>query len=188
MYVEICFYPFSECVVIKGFLIAGLSSCVGVAHAIDLTGTVYDAAGKETNIDPKLLFAISLVESATEAGNNKISPYPWTLRSDKPFYGRTRKDAEKELARLLAQGVAVDVGLMQINTRWHGHRVKQPSDLLDPLTNVRIGAQILNERLKASPEDAVKAVATYHSFDEERGRWYAGKVFRVWTWLNENER
>lgn len=171
----------------KSCFIAGLYACMGIAHAVDLEGSVFDVAGKEANIDPKLLFAISLVESATESDENKISPYPWTLRSDKPFYGRNKQEAENHLAKLLADGIAVDVGLMQVNTHWHGHRVNKPADLLDPLTNVRVGAQILNERLKASPKDAVKAVATYHSFDKERGRWYAGKVFKVWTWLISTE-
>ena len=171
----------------KGFLTVCLLCSVSCVHALDLSGTVYEIAGREYDIDPSLLFSISRVESATETGDGTISPYPWTLRSDKPFYGRTKKEAEKELARLLARGISVDIGLMQVNSRWHGHRVTNPAELLDPLTNIRVGAQILSERLKAHPHDAAKAVATYHSFDPDRGRWYAGKVFRVWAWLNKKD-
>lgn len=152
-------------------------------HAVELNGTVFDVAGSEYNIDPKLLYSIAVIESAVDADTSRktVKPYPWTLRTDKPFYGKSREDAEQELKRLLKKGKSVDVGLMQINTKWHGHRVANPVDLLDPLTNVRIGAQILNERLSALPKDAVKAIGNYHSFDPERAEWYSRYVMRVWS-------
>lgn len=173
-------------------LILSLSAGIVIsarAFAFDLTGTIYETAGAEFDIDPVLLYSVALVESAadTEDGSDTISPYPWTLRSDKPFYGKTRKEAEAELARILKRGSSVDVGLMQVNTRWHGHRVKNPADLLDPLTNVRTGAAILSERLRATPKDAIKAIATYHSFDPDRGEWYARHVLRVWSRLKKLE-
>ena len=162
------------------------AALAGEAHAFDLKGTIYEEAGLRYNIDPTLLYAIALVESAVDSSElGMVNPYPWALRTDQPFYGKTRREAEIELRRLLKAGRSVDIGLMQINSRWHKHRVKNVLDLLDPRTNVMVGAQILSERLKASPDDGIKAVANYHSFDPERGRWYARHVFCIWQKLKE---
>ena len=159
------------------------------ASTFDLAGTIYEKAGREFDVDPTLLYSVALIESAvaSEDGSETVSPYPWTLRTDRPFYGKTRREAEEELLRVLKHTKSVDVGLMQINARWHGHRVKKLTDLLDPLTNVRVGASILSERLKATPTDALRAVATYHSFSPERGEWYARHVMRVWSMLKNLE-
>ena len=169
-------------------LVTGTVMCAR-AIAFDLSGTIYETAGVEFDIDPVLLYSVALVESATDAedGSATISPYPWTLRSNRPFYAKTRKEAEEELARILKRGSSVDVGLMQVNTKWHGYRVKNLADLLDPLTNVRTGAAILSERLRATPKDAIKAIATYHSFDPDRGEWYARHVLRIWSRLKKLE-
>ena len=99
-------------------LSAGTVMCAR-AFAVDLGGTSYETAGAEFDIDPVLLYSVALVESAaaTEDGSETISPYPWTLRSDKPFYGNTRKEAVAELARTPKRGPRVDVGLTQLNVR-----------------------------------------------------------------------
>lgn len=163
-----------------------LSVLAAESSGFDLKGTVYEEAGLRYDIDPSLLYAVALVESAVDSDKpGMVNPHPWTLRTDKPFYGRTREDAEAELRRVLKSGDSVDIGLMQINSRWHSGRVSNVLDLLDPRTNVMVGAQILSERLKATPGDGIRAVATYHSFLPDRGLWYARHVFRVWQKLKE---
>ena len=149
-----------------------------------LEGTVFEIAGKEYDVDPALLYSVALVESAIDAsdGDGFINPFPWTLRSDKPFYAKNRAEAEEELLRLLKTRKSVDVGLMQINTKWHGTKVAKPTELLDPLTNVRIGAQILSEQIDKT-NDAELAIGHYHSFDPKRARWYARHVLRVYSRL-----
>lgn len=164
---------------------SALTAFAAGASAVDLKGTVFEKAGDHYNLDPLLIYSVALIESGTndESLENGVSPYPWTLRSDRPFYGKNRRDAERELARLLSEKKSVDVGLMQINVRWHGHRVKNPMDLLDPLKNVMVGASILDERIRQYPEDAIRAVGSYHSSNKERALWYAKHVFRVYTAL-----
>lgn len=171
----------------KNILVLALvSALANQAHSFDLKDSIYEEAGLRYNIDPTLLYAIAFVESAVDSSElGMVNPYPWALRTDKPFYGKTRREAEIELRRLLKAGRSVDIGLMQINSRWHKHRVTNVLDLLDSRTNVMTGAQILSERLKASPDDSIKAVANYHSFDPERGRWYARHVFCIWQKLKE---
>lgn len=161
--------------------------CCAQAESFSVKGSIFEAAGRENNIDPVLLYSIALVESAVVAPGKKgyLNPFPWTLRTDKPFYGASKTEAEAELNRLIKTNRSVDVGLMQINTRWHGHRVDRITDLLDPLTNVRVAAQILNEQFARYSDDAERAVGSYHSSDPERSRWYARHVLRVYTELQK---
>lgn len=157
-------------------------------QTLSLKGTIFEQAGNEYDVDPVLLYSIALVESAVDTPGKAgfVNPFPWTLRTDKPYYGSTREQAEKELLRLLENRKSVDVGLMQVNTKWHGHRVKNPLDLLDPLTNVRVAAAILSEQIDKA-KDAETAVGRYHSFNPERARWYAQHVLRIYTLIKKRD-
>ena len=154
--------------------------------AIDLSGTVFETVGSRYHIDPKLLYSISLVESAVKADTKSgkefmVQPSPWTLRTRrKPYYAQSREDAEKLLLKLLQVNKSVDIGLMQINSRWHAHRVKNVTDLLDPETNVSVAAAILSELIDRYPNNALEVIARYHSGQPARGTWYAKHVLRVY--------
>lgn len=167
------------------FLLSGFLA-VNTASAVDLSGTIFETAGKSYHVDPALLFSIALVESAVRVGESTgvdtlVTPSPWTLRTlRKPYYAPTREAAKVQLAALLKITKSVDIGLMQINSRWHGHRVKQLSDLLDPQTNVNVGAEILAELFKRHPNDAFAALGKYHSNSPQRGAWYARRVVTVY--------
>lgn len=166
--------------------LAILSCALNTASAVgstvsEIRGSVFEIAGNEYNVDPVLLYSVALVESAVDGKKGFIKPSPWTLRTSVPYYGKSREETEKELLRLLKKRRSIDVGMMQINTRWHSHRVNRITDLLDPLTNVRVAAQILSENISRYPKDAALAVGRYHSADPIRARRYANYVFRVYT-------
>ena len=175
-------------------LAASIASCFVCACAtatpFNVQGSIFEKAGKEFNVDPVLLYSIAVVESAVDAPNQRgyIQPSPWTLRTSKPYYAKSRQEAEEQLNRLLKTTRSIDVGMMQVNTRWHGHRVKEPKDLLDPLTNVRVAAQILSEQIARHPYDAALAIGNYHSSRPDRARWYARHVLRLYTNLKTQRR
>lgn len=109
---------------------------------------------QELAAPPAIVAAIVAVESA---GN------PIALNVE----GRTMTaDSWREAADVVAQAVAagrcVDVGCMQVNTCYHSHRVQNPVDLLDPATNVRVGAAYLTE-LRSTKGSWVAAAGAYHS-------------------------
>lgn len=178
------------CAVVAALTLSASYLCLANENTFSLSGTVYERVGKESGIDPVLLYAITCVESSVATDDERyIRPYPWTLRAEgRPYYAKTRKDAERELKILQARFKRpnVDVGLAQINTRWHGHRVKNLTDLLDPYTNLTVAAQILNESMNRYPNDAYRAIGAYHSGDPKRGRRYARFVVRVYTSLKES--
>ena len=155
---------------------------------LDLSGTVFEKVGKAENIDPYLLYSLCCVETAIEGDKSGfIRPYPWTLRhGNRPFYGRDKKHAEQELKRIIGSSkrkVNVDIGLAQVNSYWHGHRVKSLFDLLDPQTNLTVASQILNENFQRFPKDAFKAIGAYHSNEPYKSFRYARYVTRVYTAL-----
>lgn len=81
-----------------------------------------------------------------------------------------------------------DIGLMQINSSHFGTLKKYGigrDDLLDPCTNIRVGAWLLWENIVRFGLNW-KAVGAYHSYkDEGRQRWYVARVANTWKKLNE---
>lgn len=71
-----------------------------------------------------------------------------------------------------------DIGLMQINSSWLGKLsrvgVKQ-SDLLDPCTNIQIGAWILSDNIKRYGF-GLKAIGAYNAVTDSKQQIYAKKV------------
>lgn len=169
------------------------SASAPAAEKFSLANTVYERVGREANIDPVLLYALTCVESAVAAGEAKeglMQPYPWTLRyAGEPFYGKTKEEAEAKLKSIMTRHRRpnVDIGIAQINSIWHGHRVKHLTDLLDPYTNLKIAADILNECLALYPKDAFRAIGAYHSGNKKKAERYARFVVRLYTTLKEKE-
>jgi len=159
-----------------------------IANAIDLSGTLFDKAAKAYDLDPLLVYSVALAESASGRRNGSISPWPWTLRiSGLPFYAKSKEQAKAKLAEFQKYyGPAIDVGLMQINIRWNGHRVASPFELLNIETNVMVGAQILSEAIKSSPNDLALGVGRYHSWgDKPRARNYGSRVLAIYRNLRD---
>lgn len=164
----------------KTFLLAAtVVSCLATASnsaAFSLEGTAWQLHSQ--GVDPNLLYAIALAESQREI-DGLVRPWPWSLNvQGKGRYFETREEAEAFLSETLATGIRnVDIGPMQINYSWHGHRVLNPADLFDIQTSVRVGADILSEALASSPDDKELGVGRYHNWgDENRARKYGRKV------------
>lgn len=158
------------------------------AFAFTLEGTGFDDAAELYQLDPVLLYSVALAESASGRGDGNVAPWPWTLRTlTKPYYGLTKDDAIKRLDGIIAERgpkVSVDIGFMQVNWFWHGHRVDKPSDLLDPKINLATGAQILSETIKSAPGDLELGVGRYHHWvDEEVSRAYGARVLSIYGQL-----
>lgn len=158
------------------------------ASAFDVKGTVFENAASRYDLDPVLLYSVALAESASGRGNNNISPWPWTLRTlSEPFYAENREQASTRLLQLIdhkGDRVSVDIGLMQVNLFWHGHRVQNPIDLLDPITNLDTGAAILSETISSAPNDLELGIGRYHNWkDENRSRSYGKRVLSIYRQL-----
>lgn len=163
------------------FIFAALVWSSSSVAALDLTGTVFEKAGKAVGLDPVLIYAVALAESASGRGQGKLSPWPWTLRAPgRPFYAKSQAEAQKKLTEFQAHyGEAIDVGIMQINLHWHGHRANSPIELLDPETNVMVGASVLATAIHSAPDDLILGIGRYHSWQERRARDYGKRVLAI---------
>ena len=147
-------------------------------HALDLSDTAWEAAGQPYDLEPTLLYAIAIMESGRAHGGG-LTPWPWTL-SIPDRGGRFFASQEEAMLHLQAnRNAAVDVGMMQVNARHHGHRVATAEALLEPATNLEGAAAILAEAIASAPADPELGVGRYHSPNEERARNYGRTVLQI---------
>lgn len=162
------------------FVSAGLLFSAQQVCAFDLSGSLFEEAANAYNLDPFLIYAVALAESARGA-SGKVAPHPFTLRSKNgAFYG-TKSEAEIELGRLLktTSGNMIDVGLMQINLHWNAKDI-EPLTLLNPRNNIMHGAKILSQTLASSPSDIELGIGRYHNWNDiERSRNYGKRVLAI---------
>ncbi|RQZ67493.1 transglycosylase SLT domain-containing protein [Burkholderia sp. Bp9004] len=127
-----------------------------------------------TNVDPKILAGIALNES-----NYRGRAWPWTLNvAGQGFFFESREEAYKAVEALLARGRSdFDVGLMQVNWRYHGKRFASAWDALAPASNVAVAEAILTENF-ARTDSVAKAIAYYHSANPNPGRSYLTRFVR----------
>ncbi|MFZ7320559.1 transglycosylase SLT domain-containing protein [Comamonas jiangduensis] len=160
--------------------LAKLPSAVA-GQKFTLKGSLFARVGSESNLDPYLLYAIALAESSRGVDKGFVSPWMYALRASKPHYPKTLVDAKEKLASILrTEGNLVDIGLMQINYRWNGHKVRHPNELLDPYTNLTVAADTLRAALRSSPSDLELGIGRYHHWENQaRSLNYGQRVLAI---------
>lgn len=82
------------------------------------------------------------------------------------------------------QGITnIDIGIMQLNMRWHRDEFKLLTDMLDPQKNIEYAARLL-VKLKRQHKDWRLALRYYHSANPEHNRKYSKKVVMCWLGLD----
>lgn len=123
--------------------------------------SAYQHAASNAGIPASVLFAVALQESGMTV-RGRLIPWPWTLNTDGvPRRFNKRAEACAALLLGLTRYKNTDVGLGQISVRYHGHRVREPCELLDPYRNLAIAAAILREN-HTPGENWLVAIGHYH--------------------------
>lgn len=73
----------------------------------------------------------------------------------------------------------IDVGVMQINYRWHGGEFDSIEEMLNPKRNITYAAKLLKS-LKARHGTWYQAIKYYHSAKPEYHKIYSRKVVMQW--------
>lgn len=141
----------------------------------------WQSAAEKYDLEPIYLYAIALHESRRRRPDGMIRPWPWTLHTAQTgsLYFETFDAALEKLTTLLREVTNIDVGLMQINWGWNGHRAPDARTLLEPAANIEIAARLLREHLNECEGDLRCAIGRYHSPRRERGIPYAASVLAI---------
>ena len=96
-----------------------VSSFAVAEERFSLEGTLFESVAADYGVDPLLLYAIAITESAIGVGNGYIGPTPYVFRTvDGPRFFKSQQEAKAELAVILKTTHNVDVGMMQINLHY----------------------------------------------------------------------
>ena len=143
----------------------------------------YRAIAAERGIPESVLYAVALTESGKQVASADVyRPWPWTLNvAGRGYFFESRLAAWQALTDWLAQGERViDIGLMQINWRYHAERLGTPWQALDPYHNLRVGAGIL-QACYTQRQDWWESVGCYHApANPERAERYRRQVRSRW--------
>ena len=157
--------------------------CLNFAHADNGVPSAYRLVAAEYGIPVKLFYAVALAESGkTIASMNRRRPWPWTLNiAGEGVYFNTRWEAWRALDQSLRAGQdSVDIGLMQVNWRFHQDRLGNSWLALEPYHNLTVGADIFKNCYK-NRRDWWASVGCYHApSDSVRARKYRKRV--AWHW------
>ena len=134
-------------------------------------------AEAQHGIPSGLLQSITRVEAGRKTVTGEFMPWAWTLNdAGEGLFFDSREAAMRHLeAAVSAPGHSVDVGCMQVNTKWHMEGFHNLSDMLDPVQNADYAAGFLLDLHEAhrSWDDAVKH---YHSSEPAKNVAYHGRV------------
>ena len=127
-------------------------------------------------VSPTVMKGVAMEESR---GN----PYAiYDSGAKRSLFPATRAEAIIEARRLLAEGIRIDAGLVQINSAnwdWLGLDVES---VFDPCTNLAAGETVLLGAYTKAPYTLDAALSRYNSGDAERGI-RNGYVARVKRWM-----
>tara|TARA_B100000963_G_C22537024_1_gene630279 strand:+ start:239 stop:847 length:609 start_codon:yes stop_codon:yes gene_type:complete len=142
--------------------------------------------GKKYNLPNKLLTSIALVESGFKKNKNFYS-WPWTLNvSGKSFYFDTKKEILNYLKNNIREKKSMDVGCMQINTKYHLKNFKDLNQIIEPEENVKYAAKFLSDLYKKH-RSWNEAIARYHSSIPKRKKRYLKKVYNFWNDIRQRK-
>ena len=163
---------------------------VGVLQESSAFATDIPAAYRQVaianGIPADIIYAVALAESGRNLGDHRpLRPWPWTLNiHGEGVYFNDRQSAWRAaVASIARQRTSVDIGLMQVNWRYHSQRLIDPWRALDPYANLQAAAEILmncQQRLS----DWWASVGCYHApSNPERARRYRERVRAHWRSL-----
>ena len=124
-----------------------------------------------------LMQSITRVEAGRKTVTGEYMPWTWTLNdAGEGLFFDTRQAALDYLQVAVNAGDhSVDVGCMQVNTKWHMDGFFNLADMLDPVQNADYAASFLLD-LFAAHQSWDGAVKHYHSSDPAKNVQYHSRV------------
>ena len=148
------------------WLVCGVApAAIAAGHTVP---TAYANAAHARQVPPRMLYALSLTESAATLSFGR-RPWPWTLN----IAGRGERYASRDaacqaLTAALTHTTIVDVGLGQLNVHWQQRlfgtdgRFADPCAALNPYANLDAAAAILYRCHERTGGSWIVAAGCYH--------------------------
>lgn len=147
----------------------------------------FQQAAAKHFVPTDVLYAICLMETG-QYRRGWVLPNPWVIRyNGAPYFFKGQAEAAKAAKEFIKTGKtnSLDLGLMQVNWKWHHQRFSSVSDALDPKKSLEVAAQILSEAM-SSTSDPVLGISRYHSWRADADSiTYAKKVLSLVTKIRE---
>lgn len=149
----------------------------------------YRIIAAEFGIPYTVLYAVAMTESGVGSSDDGVRrPWPWTLNvAGRGHVYPSRAAAWEALNAFIARGErSIDVGLMQVNWRFHREKLGDTWQALDPYHNLRVAAAILRDCFEQR-RDWWAGVGCYHSpANTARAFRYRSRVIGHWQRLASN--
>jgi soluble lytic murein transglycosylase-like protein len=166
-----CLLGFVLCIQASNTMATPVNNC----SAGDIKAMIF-AAEIQHKIPEGLLAAIAKVESGNRA-------YAVNL-GGRPVYSSSFAQAVSAAKAQIRSGKRnIDLGVMQLNYRWHGKQFSNIEAMLTPKNNINYAAGLLQSLYKQHG-NWQKAIRHYHSANLEHSRKYSRKVAVVWLASN----
>lgn len=170
---------FSVFICINTDCLANISTNLGTngkarddSYSTEQVAELISLAEAKYQIPTGLLTAIAKIESS-------VRPYALNI-GGRSMLHLSKSEAVTIAREKIKQGVTnIDIGVMQLNWRWHGNQFANIEDMLDVSINVGYAAKLLRDLYKQH-NDWHKAVRYYHSATGEHHRKYSRKVVLCW--------
>jgi hypothetical protein len=157
------------------FLVIIISCCnysLPAQADMDEIISLINAAEVKYQIPEGLLASIAKVESG-------FTPYALNIEG-KTLMLASLDEAKEKIDEAIESGVTnFDVGIMQLNYRWHGKQFVAPEKMLEPKANIEYAARLL-QNLYRQHGNWCKAVRYYHSGTPLHHKKYSRKVIMAW--------
>ena len=140
------------------------------------------AAEGRPGLPDGILQSISTVEASRIQSDGSYRAWPWTLNdSGKGLFFDNREQVLDYLdTHMTNPDTSIDIGCMQINTKWHGSFFETLDEMLDPTSNVAYAAGFLTD-LYYAHGSWNEAIRHYHSSDRQKNGPYLKRVLATWT-------
>ena len=172
-------------ILVFSFILCGNCSLVlaknelGTKYNQEQIASLISKAEQENQIPSGLLAAIAKVESNTKA-------YALNINGN-TILNESLEEASGVVKKKLASGLKnIDLGVMQLNYRWHGLAFNNITEMLMPENNIKYAASLLKS-LRIKHGTWHKAVRYYHSAKPEHHKKYSRKVVAYWLARDRTE-
>ena len=116
-------------------------------------------AAASSGVPLNVLYSVGLTETGHKG---ELGPYDMNV-DGRAIHSESLAEAMTRFAAARAGGAKlIDVGCMQINVRFHGHRFRSLAEMFDPALNVEYAANFL-KTLKGQEGNWTLAVARYNA-------------------------